>query len=76
MRLPEGPLQFGARAPGLDYRDRPAAFGVVVREGRIATVRITRNDRAPYLDLPGGARSIPARTTRRRWCANSARRPG
>ena len=55
MILPEGPLQFGARAPGRDYRDRPAAFGVVPREGLIALVRITREDTAPYLDLPGGA---------------------
>jgi 8-oxo-dGTP diphosphatase len=55
MILPEGPLQFGARIPGRDYPDRPAAFGVVEREGRIALVRITRPDAAPYLDLPGGA---------------------
>ena len=55
MILPEGPLQFGARAPGVGYPDRPAAFGVVPREGRIAAVRITRPDVAPYLDLPGGA---------------------
>jgi 8-oxo-dGTP diphosphatase len=56
MLTPEGPLQFGTRAPGLDYRDRPAAFGVVVRDGRIAVVRITREGHAPYIDLPGGAR--------------------
>ena len=55
MALPEGPLQFGVRAPGVDYPDRPAAFGVVSREGRLALVRITRSDAAPYLDLPGGA---------------------
>ena len=55
MRLPEGPLQFGSRAPGLDYPDRPAAFGIVPRDGWIALVRITRPDTAPYLDLPGGA---------------------
>lgn len=55
MQLPEGPLQFGARAPGLDYPDRPAAFGIVPREGRLALVRITRPDAAPYFDLPGGA---------------------
>lgn len=55
MRLPEGPLQFGARAPGTNYPDRPAAFGVVERASRIALVRITRPDVAPYLDLPGGA---------------------
>ena len=55
MRLPEGPLQFGARVPGLDHPDRPAAFGVVAMDGRLALVRITRPDAAPYLDLPGGA---------------------
>jgi 8-oxo-dGTP diphosphatase len=55
VRLPEGPLQFGARIPGRDYPDRPAAFGVVERDGRIALVRITRPDTAPYFDLPGGA---------------------
>ncbi len=55
LRLPEGPLQFGVRAPGLAYHDRPAAFGVVPREGRIAVVRITRPAIAPYFDLPGGA---------------------
>ena len=55
MRLPDGPLQFGTRAPGIDYPNRPAAFGVVARQGRIAVVRIARPDVAPYLDLPGGA---------------------
>ncbi len=50
-----GPLQFGVRASGVDYPDRPAAFGVVPREGRIALVRISRPGEAPYLDLPGGA---------------------
>ena len=55
MPLSEGPLQFGSRAPGLDYPDRPAAFGVVPRDGRLALVRITRPETAPYLDLPGGA---------------------
>ncbi|WP_174300031.1 NUDIX domain-containing protein [Caulobacter sp. S45] len=55
MTQSEGQLQFGRRAPGLDYPDRPAAFGIVPREGRIAVVRITRPDIAPYHDLPGGA---------------------
>ena len=55
MRLPQDPLQFGARTPGRDHPDRPAAFGVVPREGRLALVRITRPDAAPYFDLPGGA---------------------
>ena len=55
MLTAEGPLQFGTRAPGLDYKDRPAAFGVVTRDRRIAVVRVTREGSAPYLDLPGGA---------------------
>jgi len=48
-------LQFGEAEPGHDYRDRPAAFGVLEREGRLALVRITREGEAPYVDLPGGA---------------------
>ena len=52
---PHGLLQFGVAIPGLDYPNRPAAFGIVAREGCIASVRITRPDAAPYLDLPGGA---------------------
>ena len=55
MGLSEGPPQFGVRAPGGDYPDRPAAFGVVPRAGRVTLVRITRPDTAPYFDLPGGA---------------------
>ena len=55
MAALETSLQFGTPQPGLDYPDRPAAFGVVVREGRIALVRITRSDAASYMDLPGGA---------------------
>lgn len=47
-------LQFGVREPGLDYRDRPAAFGLVVHEGRLACVRIDRGQNS-YYDLPGGA---------------------
>ncbi len=49
-----GPLQFGRAPAGADPRDRPAAFAVVAREGRIATVFITRSDGA-CTDLPGGA---------------------
>jgi 8-oxo-dGTP diphosphatase len=48
-------LQFGKAEPSLSYRDRPAAFGVAEREGRIALVRITKPGFAPWLDLPGGA---------------------
>ena len=48
-------LQFGEAEPGVDYRDRPAAFGVLVRDGRLAVVRVTLPDRPPFIDLPGGA---------------------
>ena len=55
MALSEGPLQFGVRASDRDYPSRPAAFGVVPRNGCIALVRIVRPGETPYLDLPGGA---------------------
>lgn len=48
------PLQFGTAEPGLDYRLRPAAFGLVVRDGRLACVRVDRGE-GSYFDLPGGA---------------------
>ncbi|NEX93151.1 NUDIX domain-containing protein [Caulobacter sp. 17J65-9] len=47
-------LQFGERKPGLDYKNRPAAFGVAPRGGEIACVRIDRGEDS-YFDLPGGA---------------------
>ena len=47
--------QFGEREPGADYRDRPAAFGVAVRDGRIALVKVSKPGHEPWLDLPGGA---------------------
>jgi 8-oxo-dGTP diphosphatase len=47
-------LQFGDAEPGLDYRERPTAFGVVERDGLIACVRVDRGA-ASYFDLPGGA---------------------
>ena len=47
--------QFGAREPGLTYKDRPAAFGVCVRDdGHIALVRVKRPE-GTWRDLPGGA---------------------
>ena len=46
-----GPLQFGRAQPGVDYRDRPAAFGVVERDGRVAVVFVIRRD-GQYFDLP------------------------
>lgn len=48
------PLQFGRAEPGLDYRHRPTAFGLVVHEGALACVRVDRGE-GSYFDLPGGA---------------------
>ncbi|MBX7250010.1 MAG: NUDIX domain-containing protein [Caulobacteraceae bacterium] len=47
-------LQFGEKRPGVAYRDRPAAFGVAVRDGRVACVRITGPGNEGW-DIPGGA---------------------
>ena len=49
-----GPLQFGRAPDGATPRDRPTAFAVVVRDGKVATAFITRSD-GTYTDLPGGA---------------------
>jgi 8-oxo-dGTP diphosphatase len=49
------PLQFGVPEPGVDYKDRPAAFGVLERNRQVALVRVTKPDMEPWLDLPGGA---------------------
>jgi 8-oxo-dGTP diphosphatase len=46
--------QFGTREPGRDYPERPAAFAVVERDGRIALVRVTFEDGGGRTDLPGG----------------------
>ncbi|MDP3404633.1 MAG: NUDIX domain-containing protein [Brevundimonas sp.] len=46
-------LQFGTADPGVLYQLRPAVFGLVVDDGRLACVRVSRD--IPYLDLPGGA---------------------
>ena len=54
MATTEPSPQFGAAEAGVAYADRPTAFGVVEREGRIAVVHITRAD-GTYVDLPGGA---------------------
>lgn len=48
-------LQFGEPEPGVKYRDRPAAFGVAERDGRIAMARISREGQEPFYALPGGA---------------------
>jgi 8-oxo-dGTP diphosphatase len=55
MPVRTAPLQFGEPEPGVGYQDRPAAFGVLERDGRIALVRVTKPGMAPWLDLPGGA---------------------
>lgn len=47
--------QFGVREPGREYRDRPAAFGIVERGGKIALVRVDKPKHPAWRDLPGGA---------------------
>lgn len=47
-------LQFGSAEPGLDYRPRATAFGLVFRDTKLACVRVDRGE-GSYLDLPGGA---------------------
>jgi 8-oxo-dGTP diphosphatase len=46
--------QFGERRAGRAYVDRPAAFGVLERDGQVAVVRIAKPDGAVWIDLPGG----------------------
>ena len=46
--------QFGEPQPGRDYPDRPAAFAVVEKQGRIAIVRVTFEAGGGRTDLPGG----------------------
>jgi 8-oxo-dGTP diphosphatase len=46
-------LQFGQTGGGIAYTVRPAVFGLVFHEEKLACVRVTRDE--PYLDLPGGA---------------------
>jgi 8-oxo-dGTP diphosphatase len=46
--------QFGAPEPGRDYPDRPAAFALVERAGRIALVRVSFENGGGRTDLPGG----------------------
>jgi 8-oxo-dGTP diphosphatase len=47
--------QFGEPAAGRAYPDRPAAFAIVERDGRIAVARVTFEDGSGgRLDLPGG----------------------
>jgi 8-oxo-dGTP diphosphatase len=46
--------QFGAPQPGRDYPDRPAAFAIVERDGKVALVRVTFQGGGSRTDLPGG----------------------
>lgn len=46
--------EFGVAEPGIDYRERPCAFGIAEHDGKIACVRVDRGERS-YFDLPGGA---------------------
>lgn len=46
--------QFGEPRAGRVYTDRPAAFGILERDGQIAAVRIEKPDGATWIDLPGG----------------------
>jgi 8-oxo-dGTP diphosphatase len=47
-------LQFGQKAPGREYKDRPTAFGVLAQARKIAAVAIEEPG-GPFFDLPGGA---------------------
>lgn len=47
--------QFGDPHPSLIYRDRPAAFGVLARDGLVALVAVEKPGYPAWLDLPGGA---------------------
>jgi 8-oxo-dGTP diphosphatase len=46
--------QFGSREPGKDYPDRPGAFSIVERDGKVALVRVTFEGGGGRTDLPGG----------------------
>jgi 8-oxo-dGTP diphosphatase len=48
------PLRFGEPRPGLKYRDRPSAYGLLEQDGRLALVHVSLPGRAPFFDLPGG----------------------
>jgi len=48
-------LQFGRADPGETYQDRPCAFGIAARFGRIAAVHVGFPGEDQHYDLPGGA---------------------
>ena len=39
--------QFGTPVPGRGYADRPAAFGVLLKDGQVALVEVTKPGHAP-----------------------------
>jgi len=47
--------QFGEPEYGFEHKDRPCAFGVAVRFGRLAVVQVGRPGEDRHYDLPGGA---------------------
>ena len=47
--------QFGEREAGRAYADRPAAFGIALRDGEIAVVEVQKPGHPLWRDLPGGA---------------------
>jgi 8-oxo-dGTP diphosphatase len=47
--------QFGDPDPAHAYRDRPAAFGILMQDGNIALVTVKKPQHPAWLDLPGGA---------------------
>lgn len=47
--------QFGTPEPGLEHRDRPCAYGLAVRWGRLAVVHVGLPGEHRHYDLPGGA---------------------
>jgi hypothetical protein len=57
--------QFGDPHPSLTYRDRPAAFGVLERDGLVALVAVEKPGIGPGSTCRA-ARWTPARTLRRR----------
>jgi 8-oxo-dGTP diphosphatase len=47
--------QFGLPEFGFEHKDRPCAFGVAVRWGRMAVVHVGFHGEDRHYDLPGGA---------------------
>ncbi len=47
--------QFGEQEPGFEHKDRPCAYGVAPRFGRIAVVQVGPPGGEQHYHLPGGA---------------------